>query len=70
MRELAPADQVDIHAIGLGTVEGESDCSNQANGQHQCVVDVSSGKAPVPAHWWARRPAGRVWWIAEYVPGT
>ena len=46
MRELAPADQVDV-AIGLGTVAGESDCSNQANGQHQCVVAVSSGKARI-----------------------
>lgn len=69
MRELAPADQVDV-AIGLGTVEGESDCSNQPNGQYQCVVDVSSGKRAYLLIGEPGDRAGRVWWIAEYVPGT
>jgi hypothetical protein len=69
MRQLAPADQMDI-AMGLGTAEGESDCSTQTSGQYQCVVDVSSGTRAYLLIGEPGDRAGRVWWIAEYVPGT
>ena len=54
----------------LGTAEGESDCSNQTNGQYQCVVDVSTGKRAYLLIGEPGDGAGRIWWIAEYVPGT
>jgi len=69
MREYAPPDQVDI-AIGLGTAEGAPDCSQQPNGQHQCVIDLSTGKRAYLLIGEPGDRAGRVWWIAEYVPGT
>ena len=69
MRELAPADQVDI-AMGLGTAVGESDCSSQTSGQYQCVVGVSTGKRAYLLIGEPGDQPGRVWWIAEYMPGT
>jgi hypothetical protein len=69
MRELAPADQVDT-AMRLGTAVGESDCSSQSSGQYQCVVGVSDGKRAYLLIGEPGDRAGRVWWIAEYVPGT
>ena len=64
MRQFAPDEQVDI-ATAFGTATGEPDCRYQRGGPYQCVVNVSSG-----TRMYILTEAGRVSWVAEYVPGT
>jgi hypothetical protein len=69
MRRVGAAAQVDA-AMRLGRALGVPDCSTQSSGQFQCVINVSRG---TPAYLLVGGPgdrAGRVWWVAEYVPGT
>ena len=69
MRGLAPGDAVDA-AVALGNADGSPDCATQPTGQYQCVVDVTSGTRAYLLVGPPGAQEGRVWWVAEYVPGT
>jgi hypothetical protein len=69
MRQVGGDEQVDV-AIGFGTAVGEPECSSQPGGQYECVVSVSSGTRVYLLVGEPGAQSGRVWWLAEYVPGT
>lgn len=69
MRRVGAPEQVDA-AMRLGRAVGVPDCSTQSSGQFQCVIGVSTGKRAYLLVGGPGDRAGRVWWIAEYVPGT
>jgi hypothetical protein len=69
MRKVGDDDAVDP-ALALGTAAGQPDCRSQPNGQYQCVVDVSSGTRAYLLVGEPGATEGRVWWVAEYVPGA
>ena len=69
MRRVGAAAQVDA-AMRFGRAVGEPDCSTQPSGQFQCVLGVSGGTRAYLMVGGPGARAGRVWWVAEYVPGT
>jgi hypothetical protein len=64
MRELAPADQVDV-AMKFGTAVGEPECTTAQGGQYQCDVNVSNGKRMYLLVGEPGGSPGRVWWVSE-----
>ena len=69
MRGVGEGDAVDA-ALAFGNANGSADCTTQRNGQHQCVVRVATAKRMYLLVGEPGAREGRVWWVAEYVPGT
>jgi hypothetical protein len=63
MRELAPADQVEV-AMSGGTAVGTPECKAQPSGQYQCDVNGSSGPRMYLLVGEPGASPGRVWWVS------
>ena len=69
MRAAGTEDAVET-ALRFADPTGPTDCGPNQNGQYQCLVDVAGATRMYLLIGEPGAAEGRVWWVAQYVPGT